>query len=128
MDINFDRAIENGASEEELLEAMYSALEKQRAEYATQIRAAAERHIEKKEKDKEALKAEARAYAINALLAYTEAFDLLPEGETINDEDAAKLEQLLIKVENMIPLYIKIIKMQEDMEKDLGFGLAGGLF
>lgn len=130
MDINFDRAIENGASEQELLEAMYSALEKQRAEYEAQIHAAAEKHTEKKEKDKEALKAEARAYAINALLAYTEAFDLLPEGETMNDEDAAKLEQLLIKVENMIPLYIKIIKMQEDMDKDLGFGfgLAGGLF
>lgn len=130
MDINFDRAIENGASEQELLEAMRNALEKQRVEYEAQIRAAAERHTEKKEKDKEALKAEARAYAINALLAYTEAFDLLPEGETINDEDAAKLEQLLIKVENMIPLYIKIIKMQEDMDKDLGFGfgLAGGLF
>ena len=128
MDINFDRAIENGASEQELLEAMRNALEKQKAEYEAQIHAAAERHTEKKGKDKEALKAEARAYAINALLAYTEAFDLLPEGETINDEDAAKLEQLLIKVENMIPVYFKLFQMHEDLEEEFGFGLAGGLF
>jgi hypothetical protein len=71
------------------------------------------------------LKAEARAHAVNAILAYMEAFDLLSEDESIDDEDVAELEQLLIKVENMIPVYFKLFQMHEDLEEDFGLG---GLF
>ena len=113
--MNIEEMIYNGASEEEINEA----LRQIRAEKARQEAAL-------RAKDSKAeLKQEAREYAINALIAYIEAFDLLPEGETIDDEDVAELEQLLIKMENMIPLYFKLFQMQEDLEE--GFDL-GGLF
>ena len=113
--MNIEEMIYNGASEEEINEA----LNQIRAEKARQEAAL-------RAKDSKAeLKQEAREYAINALIAYIEAFDLLPEGETIDDEDVAELEQLLIKIENMIPIYFKLFQMQEDLEE--GFDL-GGLF
>ena len=113
--MNIEEMIWNGASEEEIEKALADI----RAEKARQEAAL-------RAKDSKAeLKQEAREYAINALIAYIEAFDLLPEGETIDDEDVAELEQLLIKIENMIPIYFKLFQMQEDLEE--GFDL-GGLF
>jgi hypothetical protein len=132
MNIDFTDAFEKGMSEQEALEMVQRIFREtqEKAEAKVKAQAAAQRAKDeaKKSKDeKETLKAEARAYAINALIAYTEAFDLLPEGETIDDEDVAELEKLLIRIENMIPLYFKLFQMHEDMDNDLGFGL-GGLF
>jgi hypothetical protein len=130
MNIDFTDAFEKGMSEQEALEMVQRICreEQEKAEAKIKAQAAAHRAKDqaKKTKDeKEALKAEARAYAINALIAYIEAFDLLPEGETIDNEDVAELEQLLIKIENMVPVYFKLFQMQEDLEE--GFDL-GGLF
>ena len=73
------------------------------------------------QKDKEALKAEGRAYLINAMLAYSEAFDL--DDGAWEQEDIDKLEQLLIKLEDMIPIYLKLIEMQGDLDQNMfGFG------
>jgi hypothetical protein len=36
------------------------------------------------------------------------------------------MEAVLIQIENMIPLYIKMAQMQEDIEKNFGFGLGFG--
>ena len=119
--MNIEDMIMNGASEEEINKA----LNQIKAEKPRQEAALKQRKVAKDKK--EALKAEARAYAINALVVYLEAFDLLPEGETIDDEDVAELEKLLIKIENMIPVYFKLFQMNEDLEEDFGFGL-GGLF
>ena len=132
MNIDFTDAFEKGMSEQEALEMVQRICreEQEKAEATIKAQAAAHRakdQAKKTQDEKEALKAEARAYAINALLAYVEAFDLLPEDETINDEDVAELEQLLIKIENMIPVYYKLFQMQEDLEEGFGFGL-GGLF
>lgn len=130
MNIDFTDAFEKGMSEQEALEMVQRICreEQEKAEATIKAQAAAHRAKDeaKKVKDeKEALKAEARAHAVNAILAYSEAFDLLSEDETMDDEDVAELEQLLIKVENMIPVYFKLFQMQEDLEE--GFGL-GGLF
>ena len=132
MNIDFTDAFEQGMSEQEALEIVQRVCreEQEKAEAVVKAQAAAQRakdEAKRTEDEKEALKAEARAYAINALIAYTEAFDLLPEGETVNDEDVAELEKLLIKVENMIPVYFKLFQMHEDLEEGFGFGL-GGLF
>ena len=113
MNIDFTDAFEQGMSEQEALEIVQRVCreEQEKAEATVKAQAAAHRvkdEVKKTKDEKEALKAEARAYAINALVAYSEAFDLLPEGETINDEDVAELEKLLIKVENMIPVYFKL--------------------
>lgn len=126
--MNIEEMIFNGASDEDIQRALDQVkAEKARQEAALRAKQEAEARAKKTKDEKEALKAEARAYAINALIAYTEAFDLLPEGETMDDEDVAELEQLLIKIENMIPLYFKLFQMQDDLEEGFGFGL-GGLF
>lgn len=119
--MNIEDMIMNGASDKEINEA----LNQIKAEKARQE--AALRQSKIAENKKEELKAEARAHTINALLAYIDAFDLLPEGEVMEDEDVAELEHLLIKLEDMIPVYFKLFKMQEDLEEGFGFGL-GGLF
>jgi hypothetical protein len=122
--MNIEEMIMNGASEEEINEA----LNQIKAEKARQE--AAKAQAQKNSNEKESLKAEGRAHLINALICYSHAFDLLDEGEEWDQEDVDKTEEAIKKLEDMIPLYIKIIKMQEDMDKDLGFGfgLAGGLF
>ena len=127
MNIDFTDAFEKGMSEQEALEMVQRIFREtqEKAEAKVKAQAAAQRAKDeaKKSKDeKETLKAEARAYAINALLAYTEAFDLLPEGETVDDEDVAELEKLLIKIEDMIPMYIKLFQMNDDLDKEFGFG------
>lgn len=127
--MNIEEMIFNGASEEEIQKA----LDQIKAEKARQE--AALRANQKAQDEKEALKAEGRAYAINALIAYSEAFDLLSEGETWDEEDIAKAEDMLKKLEEMIPLYIQLGRLQGEMDKKLGiedldnfgFGL-GGLF
>lgn len=135
MNIDFIDAFEKGMSEQEALEMVQRICreEQEKAEATIKAQAAAQRAKDqaKKTKDeKEELKAEGRAHLINALICYSHAFDLLDEGEEWDQEDVDKTEETIKKLEDMIPLYIKIIKMQEDMDKDLGFGLglAGGLF
>lgn len=114
--MNIEDMIMNGATPEEVsaeLQKVY--MEKQRQEAALRAKETAPVN-----KSKEELKREGRAYAINALLAYIEAFDLLPEGVDYDEEDIAQLEVMLIKLEDMIPLYVKLAELQKDMDKTLG--------
>ena len=79
------------------------------------------------------MKIEGRAHLINALICYSQAFDLLEEDETWEQEDVDKLEELIIKVEDMVPLYIKLAKLQGDLDKHFGLddidpGMFKGLF
>ena len=122
--MNIEEMIYNGASDEEINKA----LNQIKAEKARQEEALRQSQIAKDEK--EALKAEGRAYAINAILAYIEAFGLLPEGETMDAEDVGRLEQLLIKIENMIPVYFKLFQMQDDLKESFegDLGLGGSFF
>ena len=131
MNIDFNAAFDAGMNSEDIKRMMEK-----------QLKDAETAYIEKKAKEEEArlakekeaqtsaknekLKAEARAHAINAMLAYSEAFDLLEEGETWDQEDIDKMEKMLIQLENMIPLYIKMAQMQNDMEQNFGFGLGFG--
>ena len=119
--MNIEEMIYNGASEEEIQKAL-NQIKAEKARQEAALRAS------KKTNDKEELKVEGRAHLINALICYSQAFDLLEDDETWDQEDVDKLEELIIKVEDMVPLYIKLAKLQEDMDKDFGFGLAGGLF
>jgi len=112
--MNIEDMIYNGASEEEVaaaLNAIYD--EKRKQEEALR----AKEQAQKESKEKEALKAEGRAYLINALIAYSEAFDLLDEGETWDEEDVAKAEEAIKKFEEMVPMYIKLAEMQEELRR-----------
>ena len=123
--IDINKLISEGASDEVILKAIESNKAEKRA-LDQKKKAELEREAKKDEKEK--LKAEARAYVINALIAYSEAFDLLNEGETWDQEDVDKMESLLIKVEDMIPMYIKLAQMQDKLNEDFGgmsFGLGG---
>ena len=130
--MSIEEMIKNGASPEEINAAMQAIyLEKERADKdrakqlaekeQAQVRAAEEAR-------KEALKREARACLINAILAYNEAFNLMPESEEL-EKDIESLEQVIIKMEDMIPLYYQIAKLQSEIDEigkdDEDFGLFG---
>ena len=120
--MNIEDMIMNGASEEEINEAL-SQLRFQRTLKMEEERLAREAQKQKdtEQAEKEALRAEGRAYLINAMIAYSEAFDL-DDGEW-EQEDIDKLEQLLIKLEDMIPVYLKLIEMQGNLDQSMfGFG------
>ena len=126
--MNIEEMIFNGASDEDIQKALDQIkAEKARQEAALRAKQEAEARVAQAKDEKETLKAEGRAYAINAILAYMEAFDLLPEDETMDAEDVGKLEQLLIRIENMIPVYFKLFQLQDELresfdEGDLGLG------
>lgn len=117
--MNIEEMIYNGASEEEIQQA----LDQIKAEKARQEEALRQAQNDEKEE----LKAEARAHFINAMICYIEAFDLLPEGEELDEEDIASLEKAVIQLEGMIPMYMKLLEMREALE-DGDMDLLGGLF
>ena len=122
MNIDFNAAFEGGMTKEDIKEMMERPLAQAENEYKER-KAAEEAARKEKElkalqsKEKEALKAEGRAYLINALIAYSEAFDLLDEGETWDEEDVAKAEEAIKKFEEMVPMYIKLAEMQEELRR-----------
>lgn len=136
MNIDFNAAFEGGMSREDIEEMFKRQMDMAENEYKEKKAAEALKAREAKIKAqkasaKEELKAEARAHAINAIIAYAEAFDLLQEDETWDEEDIARAEDMLKKVEETIPLYIKIIQLQDQMNKDFGdesLGLGGSFF
>jgi len=108
--MNIEEMIWNGASEEEIEKTLADI----RAEKARQEEALrAEQEAAANQKSKEDLLQEGRAYLINAVLAYTEAFDLFEDGEEWTEEDIKELETAIIKMEKMIPMYVQLLKMQE---------------
>lgn len=111
--MNIEDMIMNGASDSEvdamIAEIKAAAKAKKEKEMRAQAQARAKKEKEETEK-KERLKAEARAYVINAMIAYSEAFDLLSEGEEWDDEMVAKAEELVKEYEQMIPVYMALAK------------------
>ena len=126
--MNIEDMIWNGASEEEVEKAL-AEIRAEKARQEEALRKAQEEQVRaaQEKKDKEALKAEGRAYLINAIIAYTEAFDLLSEDESWDEEDIVELEKTIIKTEQMIPLYMKMFDIQKKFdEMDFGgLGLGG---
>jgi len=125
MNIDFNAAFDAGLTDEDIMNMMQKQMREAKAKRQTEIEAKAKAEQEKANKEarsaaKEHLKEEARAYAINALICYSQAFDLLEDGEDWDDEDVAKAEEMLKKLEDMIPLYIKLAEMQNDMDKHFG--------
>jgi hypothetical protein len=132
MNIDFNAAFEGGMTKKDIEEMLARQLDMAENEYNAKKAAEALKEREAraqahKAANKEQLKAEGRAHLINALIAYSEAFDLLEDGESWDEEDVTKVEQALIKLEDMIPMYIKLAQMQGEMdnlfrEGDLGLG------
>ena len=129
MNIDLNAAFEAGMSEEDVKAMMEDEMMRAKQEY--EEKKAAERAAKEAAArqmaasvEKEQLKGEARAHLINAVVAYTKAFDLLDEGEELTDEDVAKLEAELIKFEEMIPVWIKLRDIGMDPEGLMGlFGV-----
>lgn len=126
--MTIDEMIMSGASEEEILEA----LRELKAAKAAQDEAEAQKKLAEDEKTahKEDLKREARAYIINGVIAYAEAFDLLPEDWTIDEDDTIKMfEETLIKLEALIPLYMQMREiMDEGAAEEMLTKLLGDMF
>ena len=113
--MNIEDMIMSGASDEEIAQAL-AALKQEKAAKDEAERKAKEVAAQKSEM--EMLKAEARAYLINALLGYGEAFGLLTheEIEEISEEDLKELEAYFMQLEAFIPLMIKMGEMKEEMK------------
>lgn len=126
MNIDFNAALEAGMSSEDLMKIVQDAVSDVMNDFEKQ-KAAKDAAAQKKVDEKEALKAEARAYIVNALICYAEAFDLLDEGEEFSAEEIADMEAMLIKFEKMIPVYLNLLELSKDDEGAEGlFGLFGG--
>lgn len=118
MNIDFTDAFEQGMSEQEALEMIQRICreEQEKAEAIVKAQASAHRIKEQEqakadEEKKEALKAEGRAHLINAVICYSEAFDLLEEGDTWTQEDVDRVEALLKRMEAMAPMYLKLFDL-----------------
>ena len=126
--MTIDEMIMSGASEEEVLEA----LRELKAAKAAQDEAEALKKLAEDEKaaHKESLKREARANIINGVIAYAEAFDLLPEDWTLDEDDTIKMfEETLIKLEALIPLYLQMRQvMDEDVADEMIKKMFGDMF
>lgn len=117
MNIDFNAAFDAGMTEEDIKNMMENALASAMEERKAQEVARLEEEQKKATaRDKEALKAEARAYLINAVIAYSEAFDLTDD--SWDEEDVAELEALIIRLEQMAPMYIKLAEMQDKLDED----------
>lgn len=126
--MTIDEMIMSGASEEEVLEA----LRELKAAKAAQDEAEMQKKLAEDEKaaHKEDLKREARAHIINGIIAYAEAFDLLPEDWTLDEDDTIKMfEETLIKLEALIPLYMQMRQvMDEDVADEMIKKMFGDMF
>lgn len=141
--MSIEEMIKNGASPEEINAAMQEIyLEKERADKARAEKEALLKQLAEKEKEKaearaeeeariEMLKREARAYIINGMLAYCEAYDLL-DGEEPTESDIETAEACLMQIESYLPLAKEIAKLQAEQKEKFGegfdLGLLGGLF
>ena len=115
MDINdMYEALKSGASSENILKKLIKDLKA--VEEQVKLEKAAEEEQKARAKQeaakKEALLSEGRAYLINSLLAYSEAF-----GEPIDEKDIPSLEQELKQMERFLE---KIISMKSGGDLDPG--------
>ena len=137
--MSIEEMIKNGASPEEINAAMQAIyLEKERADKARAEKEVLLKQLAEKEKEKaearaeeearvEMLKREARAYIINGILAYCEAFDLL-DGEDPDESDIEVLEAYIKQYEDYLPIVKEIAKLQAEQKDKFGEGFNFGLF
>lgn len=128
MNIDFNAALDAGMSPENIMKMVEKQLKETEIKRQEEKEAKIKEEQERKDREarsatKEQFKIEGRAYAINALIAYSYAFDLIDEDEDFKQEDVNRLEELLKKIEDMIPLYIKMIELQDKFDNDLFKGL-----
>lgn len=135
--MSIEEMIKNGASPEEINAAMQEIyLEKERedkvrAEKEALLKKLAEKEKEKaearaeEEARKEMLKREARAYIVNGILTYCEAFDLL-DGEEPDESDIEVLETYIMQIEDYLPIAKEIAKLQADQKDKFGEGFNFG--
>ena len=131
MNIDFNAAFDAGMTDEDIMNMMQKQMQEAKDKRQAEIEAQARLEQEKKNREarsatKEELKAEGRAHLINALICYSQAFDLLDEDDDWDQEDVNEAEELIKKIEDMIPIYIKLAEMQGDLDKH--FGLDGDFF
>ena len=125
MNIDFNAAFDAGLTDEDIMNMMQKQMQEAKEKRQAEIEAKAKAEQEKKNREarsaaKEELKAEGRSHLINALICYSQAFDLLNEGEDWDQEDVDKAEELIKKIEDMVPMYIKLAQMQGEIDKHFG--------
>lgn len=102
--------MKKGMTQEEIFNA-FKEESKNARETLAKEEAAAQAAASKAEKD--SLKSEARAYVINAIAAYSNAYDL---GE-LTQEDAERLEETIIDFEVQLETLMPMLKALADTDK-----------
>lgn len=121
--MNINDLIMSGASEDEIAKAIAEAkTEKARKDEAERLKKEKAAKEEKANARVEALKAEARAYAINAIIIYSQVFGALDPDEEVSKETLQKFENVIKKFEDMIPLYMKLAEMEDALGFEFGLG------
>lgn len=125
MNIDFNAAFDAGLTDEDIMNMMQKQMQEAKEKRQAEIEAKTKLEQEKKNREarsaaKEELKAEGRVHLINALICYSQAFDLLEEDEEWDQEDIDKVEELIKKIEDMVPMYIKLAEMQGEIDKHFG--------
>lgn len=122
--MNIEDMIMSGASEEEIAEAI-AQIKAEKAAKDEAERKMAQAKISKARQEE--LKAEARAYLVNSLLAYSEAFGWLTheEIESIDQEEIEEIENQIKAIEALLPFMIKSDDMDIDDLKDMFKGMMG---
>lgn len=70
--------------------------------------------------ENEKLIKEARGYVCNAVAAYGEAFELLAP-EELNEEFFSEIEDLLVVLESMVPMFKTLWELDKKMNPDKTF-------
>lgn len=117
--MNFYDMMKSGMSEAEVMKAIQEELTSAKlaiAQDEEKARAAEEAKVKAQEHEASiaALKAEARAHIVNAILAYADAFEL---DFSPAEEDLKEFEETIIEMEGQITALIPMLKSLNELEK-----------
>ena len=121
--ININALIEEGAPEDVILDAVRKNREEQAMIEEAKRQAEELKKAESAQKSQMQYRAEGRAHLINAILAYDDAFNIFGP-DPLDEDDIKDLEEAIVMMEELIPLYAKMLDVEKKF-KDGEFGSFG---
>ena len=114
--IDINALFEQGAPEDVIADAVQKNIKEKALIEETKRQAEALRKAQSEKKTQLDYRKEGRAYLINALLAYDDAFNLFGP-DPLDDDEIKELEKAIIKLEEMIPMYAKLLDIEKRFQR-----------
>ena len=114
--IDINALFEQGAPEDVIADAVQKNIKEKALIEETKRQAEALRKAQSEKKTQLDYRKEGRAYLINALLAYDDAFNLFGP-DPLDDDEIKELEKAIIKLEEMIPMYAKLLDLEKGVQR-----------